>query len=140
MQTNETLSILQGYRVGWVKANSKAIQAIGTHVITHNSRFLVIYNSFNRIKYFFHFMSSGQHSTSYHTIGTPFITRSSRSTWGSSPSMSLKLGLSAHLMIIKSNIRILDKYIARLMIIRLSEIKRCLYDDLFPTQSECQPR
>ena len=33
----------QGYRVGWVKANSKAIQAIGTHVITHNSRFLFIW-------------------------------------------------------------------------------------------------
>ena len=30
----------QGYRVGWVKANSKAIQAIGTHVITHNNRCL----------------------------------------------------------------------------------------------------
>ena len=24
--------------MGWVKANSKAIQAIGTHVITHNNR------------------------------------------------------------------------------------------------------
>ena len=29
---------MQGYRVGWVNANSKAIQAIGTHVITHNDR------------------------------------------------------------------------------------------------------
>ena len=29
---------VQGYRVGWVNANSKAIQAIGTHVITHNDR------------------------------------------------------------------------------------------------------
>ncbi|XP_043214360.1 lachesin-like isoform X1 [Amphibalanus amphitrite] len=29
---------LGGYRVGWVKADSKAIQAIHTHVITHNPR------------------------------------------------------------------------------------------------------
>ena len=31
---------LKGYRVGWVNANSKAIQAIGTHVITHNTRWV----------------------------------------------------------------------------------------------------
>ncbi|XP_050698516.1 lachesin-like isoform X2 [Eriocheir sinensis] len=29
---------LGGYRVGWVKADTKAIQAIHTHVITHNPR------------------------------------------------------------------------------------------------------
>lgn len=29
---------LGGYRVGWIKSDSKAIQAIHTHVITHNSR------------------------------------------------------------------------------------------------------
>merc|ERR1719209_1280811 len=35
------VSEIHGYRVGWVKANSKAIQAIGTHVITHNNRVTV---------------------------------------------------------------------------------------------------
>lgn len=29
---------LGGYKVGWIKSDSKAIQAIHTHVITHNSR------------------------------------------------------------------------------------------------------
>ena len=29
---------LGGYKVGWIKLDSKAIQAIHTHVITHNSR------------------------------------------------------------------------------------------------------
>ncbi|XP_034939196.1 lachesin-like isoform X2 [Chelonus insularis] len=32
---------LGGYRVGWVKADTKAIQAIHDHVITHNPRVLV---------------------------------------------------------------------------------------------------
>ncbi|ODM99312.1 Lachesin [Orchesella cincta] len=32
---------LGGYRVGWVRADSKAIQAIHTHVITHNPRVFV---------------------------------------------------------------------------------------------------
>lgn len=29
---------LGGYKVGWIKSDSKAIQAVHTHVITHNSR------------------------------------------------------------------------------------------------------
>lgn len=29
---------LGGYKVGWIKSDSKAIQAIHTHVITHNTR------------------------------------------------------------------------------------------------------
>ena len=37
-QPGVTGDTVQGYRVGWVNANSKAIQAIGTHVITHNDR------------------------------------------------------------------------------------------------------
>ena len=32
---------LGGYKVGWIKSDSKAIQAIHTHVITHNPRVLV---------------------------------------------------------------------------------------------------
>ncbi|EFN87754.1 hypothetical protein EAI_13191, partial [Harpegnathos saltator] len=32
---------LGGYRVGWVKADTKAIQAIHDHVITHNQRVTV---------------------------------------------------------------------------------------------------
>ncbi|XP_044749436.1 lachesin-like isoform X2 [Coccinella septempunctata] len=35
---------LGGYRVGWVKADTKAIQAIHDHVITHNSRVSVSHN------------------------------------------------------------------------------------------------
>ncbi|CAH0562370.1 unnamed protein product [Brassicogethes aeneus] len=35
---------LGGYRVGWVKADTKAIQAIHDHVITHNSRVSVTHN------------------------------------------------------------------------------------------------
>ncbi|KAK2713504.1 lachesin-like [Artemia franciscana] len=35
---------LGGYRVGWVKADTKAIQAIHTHVITHNQRVTVSHN------------------------------------------------------------------------------------------------
>ena len=38
----------QGYRVGWVKASSKAIQAIGTHVITHNNRVSVSHDPTRR--------------------------------------------------------------------------------------------
>lgn len=29
---------LGGYKVGWIRSDSKAIQAIHTHVITHNAR------------------------------------------------------------------------------------------------------
>ena len=32
------VSHLGGYKVGWIKSDSKAIQAIHTHVITHNTR------------------------------------------------------------------------------------------------------
>lgn len=32
------VSHLGGYKVGWIKSDSKAIQAIHTHVITHNPR------------------------------------------------------------------------------------------------------
>lgn len=35
---------LGGYRVGWVKADTKAIQAIHVHVITHNPRVSVSHN------------------------------------------------------------------------------------------------
>ncbi|KAK9723215.1 Immunoglobulin I-set domain [Popillia japonica] len=35
---------LGGYRVGWVKADTKAIQAIHDHVITHNPRISVSHN------------------------------------------------------------------------------------------------
>nr|CAH7765244.1 unnamed protein product [Callosobruchus chinensis] len=35
---------LGGYRVGWVKADTKAIQAIHDHVITHNPRVSVSHN------------------------------------------------------------------------------------------------
>ncbi|KAH0540381.1 hypothetical protein KQX54_016686 [Cotesia glomerata] len=35
---------LGGYRVGWVKADTKAIQAIHEHVITHNPRVQVSHN------------------------------------------------------------------------------------------------
>ena len=48
-----TCVVLQGYRVGWVKANSKAIQAIGTHVITHNNRVTVSHDD-NRRKWMLH--------------------------------------------------------------------------------------
>ena len=34
--------------MGWVQANSKAIQAIGTHVITHNERISVSHDEFKR--------------------------------------------------------------------------------------------
>ena len=34
--------------MGWVKANSKAIQAIGTHVITHNERVSVSHDDARR--------------------------------------------------------------------------------------------
>ncbi|XP_048517098.1 lachesin [Dendroctonus ponderosae] len=36
---------LGGYRVGWVKADTKAIQAIHDHVITHNPRVSVSHNN-----------------------------------------------------------------------------------------------
>jgi len=42
------VSEIHGYRVGWVKANSKAIQAIGTHVITHNERVSVSHDDARR--------------------------------------------------------------------------------------------
>ncbi|XP_069672623.1 lachesin-like isoform X2 [Periplaneta americana] len=38
---------LGGYRVGWVKADTKAIQAIHDHVITHNPRVSVSHNDFS---------------------------------------------------------------------------------------------
>ncbi|XP_071523555.1 lachesin-like isoform X2 [Panulirus ornatus] len=38
---------LGGYRVGWVKADTKAIQAIHKHVITHNSRVSVSHSDHN---------------------------------------------------------------------------------------------
>ena len=38
----------QGYRVGWLKANTKAIQAIGTNVITHNPRVSVSHDNARR--------------------------------------------------------------------------------------------
>ncbi|XP_046398595.1 lachesin-like [Ischnura elegans] len=38
------VSHLGGYRVGWVKADTKAIQAIHDHVITHNPRVSVSHN------------------------------------------------------------------------------------------------
>jgi len=47
------VSEIHGYRVGWVKANSKAIQAIGTHVITHNNRVTVSHDD-NRRKWMLH--------------------------------------------------------------------------------------
>ena len=34
--------------MGWVQANSKAIQAIGTHVITHNPRISVSHDDTRR--------------------------------------------------------------------------------------------
>jgi len=43
-----SVSEIHGYRVGWVKANSKAIQAIGTHVITHNPRVSVSHDDSRR--------------------------------------------------------------------------------------------
>merc|ERR1719264_2119887 len=43
-----TVSEIHGYRVGWVNANSKAIQAIGTHVITHNTRISVEHDEARR--------------------------------------------------------------------------------------------
>lgn len=42
------VSQIQGYRVGWVKANTKVIQAIGTHVITHNPRVSVSHDESRR--------------------------------------------------------------------------------------------
>ena len=39
--------------MGWVQANSKAIQAIGTHVITHNPRISVSHDD-NRRKWMLH--------------------------------------------------------------------------------------
>ncbi|XP_063851620.1 lachesin-like isoform X2 [Scylla paramamosain] len=41
------VSDLGGYRVGWVKADTKAIQAIHKHVITHNSRVSVSHSDHN---------------------------------------------------------------------------------------------
>ncbi|XP_065334189.1 lachesin-like isoform X2 [Cloeon dipterum] len=38
---------LGGYRVGWVKADTKAIQAIHDHVITHNPRVAVSHNDYS---------------------------------------------------------------------------------------------
>lgn len=38
---------LGGYRVGWVKADTKAIQAIHEHVITHNPRVSVSHLDLN---------------------------------------------------------------------------------------------
>ncbi|KAJ9579881.1 hypothetical protein L9F63_004483, partial [Diploptera punctata] len=38
---------LGGYRVGWVKADTKAIQAIHDHVITHNPRVSVSHNDYS---------------------------------------------------------------------------------------------
>ncbi|KAJ6637534.1 Lachesin [Pseudolycoriella hygida] len=38
---------LGGYRVGWVKADTKAIQAIHEHVITHNQRVTVSHSDLN---------------------------------------------------------------------------------------------
>ncbi|XP_023341856.1 lachesin isoform X2 [Eurytemora carolleeae] len=43
-----TVSDIHGYRVGWVKANTKAIQVIGTHVITHNNRVSVSHDESRR--------------------------------------------------------------------------------------------
>eukprot|EP00088_Acartia_fossae_P055422 TRINITY_DN64286_c0_g1_i1.p1 TRINITY_DN64286_c0_g1~~TRINITY_DN64286_c0_g1_i1.p1 ORF type:complete len:440 (-),score=54.36 TRINITY_DN64286_c0_g1_i1:68-1387(-) len=43
-----TVSDIHGYRIGWVKANTKAIQAIGTHVITHNTRVSVSHDESRR--------------------------------------------------------------------------------------------
>ena len=37
------------FQVGWVKADTKAIQAIGSHVITHNPRIKV--KQENRVKH-----------------------------------------------------------------------------------------
>ena len=34
----------QGYRLGWAKADSKAILAVGTHVITHDNRCCILMN------------------------------------------------------------------------------------------------
>ncbi|XP_063601792.1 lachesin-like [Penaeus indicus] len=41
------VTMLGGYRVGWVKADTKAIQAIHTHVITHNNRVSVSHSDRN---------------------------------------------------------------------------------------------
>ena len=41
--------ILHYFQVGWVKADTKAIQAIGNHVITHNPRIMVRHQ--NRVKH-----------------------------------------------------------------------------------------
>ncbi|KAK2704653.1 lachesin-like isoform X1 [Artemia franciscana] len=39
-----TVTNLGGYKVGWVKADNKAIQAIHTHVVTHNPRVSVTHS------------------------------------------------------------------------------------------------